>query len=83
MRKRKRPYAVSLFFLDWRTIACCLVKTVRKNATIDWTQRENMHTNLRRLVKRILRDYGYPLEMVDRAMVTILEQAEVFSDKVP
>ena len=41
-------------------IARELVRTVRANVTIDWTLRENVRANLRRLVKRILRKYGYP-----------------------
>ena len=42
-----------------RTIAQELVKTVRANVTIDWTLRENVRAQLRVLVKRILRKYGY------------------------
>ena len=37
-----------------RDIARELVETVRGNVTIDWTLRENVRPNLRRLVKRIL-----------------------------
>ena len=35
-------------------------ETVRNNVRIDWTLRENVRANLRRLVKRILRKHGYP-----------------------
>jgi type I restriction enzyme R subunit len=62
-----------------RTIARELLKTIRNNVTIDWTVKENVRANLRRLVKRILRQYGYPPEMQERATVTILEQAEALS----
>ncbi len=41
-------------------IARELVDTVRRNVTIDWTERENARAHLRRLVKRVLRKYGYP-----------------------
>ena len=43
-----------------RDIARELVETVRNNVKIDWTLRENVRANLRRLVKRILRKHGYP-----------------------
>ncbi len=43
-----------------RDIARELVKTVRANVTIDWTVRENIRAQLRVVVKRILRKYGYP-----------------------
>lgn len=63
-----------------RTIARELVRTVRENVTIDWTLRENVRANLRRLVKRILRKHGYPPDKADSATLTVLRQAEVLSE---
>ena len=62
-----------------RTIARELVATVRNNLTIDWTVRENVRAQLRVLVKRILRKYGYPPDKQEKATQTVLEQAEVLS----
>ena len=62
-----------------RDIARELVETVRGNVTIDWTLRENVRANLRRLVKRVLRQHGYPPDKQDAATRTVLEQAEVLS----
>jgi type I restriction enzyme R subunit len=62
-----------------RTIAQELVRTVRANVTIDWTLRENVRAQLRVLVKRILRKYGYPPDKQEKATQTVLEQAEVLS----
>lgn len=67
-----------------RLIAQELVKTVRANITIDWTVRENVRAQLRVLVKRILRKYGYPPDKQEKATQTVLEQAEALSqDWVP
>ena len=55
------------------------VRTVRANVTIDWTLRENVRANLRRLVKRILRKYGYAPDKQEGATRTVIEQAEVLS----
>jgi type I restriction enzyme R subunit len=63
-----------------KTIARELVATVRKNATIDWTIRDNVRAQLRVLVKRILRKYGYPPDKQEKATQTVLEQAEVLSE---
>jgi hypothetical protein len=52
---------------------------VRKNVTIDWTIRDNVRAQLRVLVKRILRKYGYPPDKQEKATRTVLEQAEVLS----
>lgn len=60
-----------------RTIAREVAEAVRKNVTIDWTVRENMRAQLRVIVKRILRKYGYPPDKQERATQTVLEQAEV------
>ena len=62
-----------------RDIARELVTTVRGNVTIDWTLRENVRANLRRLVKRVLRRYGYPPDKQEKATRLVLEQAEVIS----
>ena len=62
-----------------RDIARELVETVRNNVKIDWTLRENVRANLRRLVKRILRKHGYPPDKQEQATRTVLEQAEVLS----
>ena len=62
-----------------RDIARELVETVRGNVTIDWTLRENVRANLRRLVKRILRKHGYPPDKQEKATQTVLEQTEVLS----
>jgi type I restriction enzyme, R subunit len=62
-----------------RIIARELVATVRNNVTIDWTLRENVRAQLRVLVKRILRKYGYPPDKQEKATQTVLEQAEALS----
>jgi type I restriction enzyme, R subunit len=62
-----------------RTIARELVATVRANVTIDWTVRENVRAQLRVLVKRILRNHGYPPDLQEKATQTVLEQAKVLS----
>ena len=56
-----------------------LVAAVRANVTIDWTLRENVRAQLRVLVKRILRKYGYPPDKQERATQLVLEQAELLS----
>ncbi len=62
-----------------RGIARELVETVRNNVTIDWTLRENVRAQLRVLVKRILRRYGYPPDKQEKATQTVLEQAALLS----
>ena len=62
-----------------RSIARELVETVRNAVTIDWTLREHVRANLRRLVKRTLRKHGYSPDKQERATRTVLEQAEVLS----
>jgi type I restriction enzyme R subunit len=62
-----------------RSIARELVASVRANVTIDWTVRENVRAQLRVLIKRILRKYGYPPDKQEKATQTVLEQAAVLS----
>jgi type I restriction enzyme R subunit len=60
-----------------KTIAQELVTAVRRSVTIDWTVRENARAQIRVIVKRILRKYGYPPDKQEKATQTVLEQAEV------
>ena len=62
-------------------IAQELVKAVRGNIKIDWTVRENVRAEMRVIVKRILRRYGYPPDKQARATELILEQAELICKK--
>ena len=63
-----------------RDIARELVQTVKNNVTIDWTVRESVQANLRRLVKRILRKYGYPPDKQEQATTLVLEQAALHAE---
>ena len=60
-----------------RTIAREVTDAVRKNVTIDWTMRENVRAQLRVIIKRILRKYGYPPDKQEKATQTVLEQVEL------
>ncbi len=42
---------------------------------------ENVDAQLRVLVKRILRKYGYPPDKQEKATQTVLEQAEALSEE--
>lgn len=64
-----------------RQIVQELVRAVRENVTVDWTIRESARANLRVMVKRILRKYGYPPDRQEKAVQAVIEQAEVLSEE--
>ena len=45
--------------------------------TIDWTLRESACAKIKVLVKRILNRYGYPPDLQEEAVKTVLQQAEL------
>jgi type I restriction enzyme R subunit len=61
------------------TVAREVARTVRDNATIDWTVRESVRANMRRMVKRTLNRLGYPPDKRDGAVETVVRQAELFT----
>jgi type I restriction enzyme R subunit len=63
-----------------KTIARELVVHVRKSVTIDWTLRESAQAQIRVLVRRILRKYGYPPDKQEQATKTVLEQAKLLCE---
>ncbi|HMS16888.1 MAG TPA: DUF3387 domain-containing protein, partial [Planctomycetota bacterium] len=60
-----------------RVIAIELTSQMRKSVTIDWTLREGARAKIRVMVKRILNKYGYPPDLQDEAVKTVLAQAEL------
>jgi len=60
-----------------RVIAHEVLNQLRSNVTVDWHKRESARARMRVLVKRILKKYGYPPDLADEAVQTVLAQAEI------
>lgn len=63
-------------------IAVEVFRSVRGNATIDWTLKESVRARLRRDVKRILNRYGYPPDEQLVATENVLKQAELMANEL-
>jgi type I restriction enzyme R subunit len=63
-----------------KKIAHELTENLRKNISVDWSQRESMRASLRLMVKRILRKYKYPPDLADAAVELVLQQAEALGE---
>lgn len=63
-------------------IAIEVFRSVKSNATIDWTLKESVRARLRRDVKRILNRYGYPPDQQLIATENVLKQAELMADEL-
>ena len=60
-------------------IARELTQQIRGSVTIDWTAKEAVRARLRVLVRRKLRQHGYPPDKAERAVETVLKQAELLA----
>ncbi|HEX2866572.1 MAG TPA: type I restriction endonuclease subunit R [Ignavibacteriales bacterium] len=65
-----------------RELAVVLYEKVRQNASIDWTIKESVKARLKVIVKRTLRQYGYPPDMEKLATETVLKQAELIANEL-
>jgi type I restriction enzyme R subunit len=65
-----------------RELAVVLFERVRENASIDWTIKESVKSKLKVIVKRTLRQYGYPPDMQKLATETVLRQAEMIAEEM-
>ena len=65
-----------------RELAVVLYEKVKENAAIDWTIKESVKAKLKVIVKRILRQYGYPPDMQMLATETVLKQAELIAEEL-
>jgi type I restriction enzyme R subunit len=62
-----------------KVIAHELLVGLKGSVTVDWSHRESARARMRVLVKRILRKHGYPPDLQDAAVQTVLRQAEALS----
>ncbi len=60
-----------------KIIAAELITKVRQSVRIDWTLRESARARIKVMVKRILNKYGYPPDLQEDAVKTVLMQAEL------
>ncbi len=60
-----------------KVIATELITRVRESVTIDWQFRDGTRAKIRVIVKRILNKYGYPPDLQEEAVKTVLAQAEL------
>jgi hypothetical protein len=63
-----------------KVIAAELISKVKKSVTIDWTLRESARARIKVMVKRILNKYGYPPDLQEEAVRTVLMQAELLCE---
>ena len=66
-----------------RVIANELLNSLKSNASVDWQLRQSARARMQVLVKRILRKHGYPSDLQDAAVQTVLQQAEALSATWP
>ncbi len=65
-----------------RELAVVLTQKVKANASIDWTIKESVRAKLKVIVKRTLRQFGYPPDMQLLATQTVLKQAEMIAEEL-
>ncbi|MDT8405584.1 type I restriction endonuclease subunit R, partial [Sulfuriflexus sp.] len=65
-----------------RELAIVLFERVKANASIDWTLKESVKAKLKVIVKRTLRQFGYPPDMQKLATETVLKQAEMLANEL-
>lgn len=63
-------------------IAVEVNKVVHDNTSIDWAVKESVQAGLRSAIKKVLRKYGYPPDMQDRAVMQVLEQAKAICEEI-
>lgn len=65
-----------------RELAVILTERVKANASIDWTIKESVRAKLKVIIKRTLRQFGYPPDMQKLATETVLKQAELIANEI-
>ncbi len=77
-----KPAAIKDFYENEELIAITreLTEMLRKNRTIDWQNKESARANMRRMVKRLLKNHRYPPDEVQGAVDVVIHQCELWTD---
>ncbi len=73
----------STSFLDdnkMKELIHTIVDVIRKNATVDWSKRDDVRAKLRLTVKKILMRYGYPPDLAKLEADRVLAQGESLAE---
>lgn len=73
----------STSFLDdekMKELIHTIVDVIRKNATVDWSKRDDVRAQLRLTVKKILMRYGYPPDLAKMEADRVIAQSESLAD---
>lgn len=68
--------------VTWLNMSCGTIgcTPIRKNATVDWSKRDNVRAQLRLTVKKILMCYGYPPDLAKMEADRVIAQSESLAD---
>lgn len=62
-----------------KQIAHELTQAIKSNIKVDWALRENVRAQMRVIVRRLLKKYGYPPDLEKMAIDLVLQQAELMA----
>ena len=76
-----KPQAVKDFYDNDQLVSITreLTEALRANKTIDWNAKESARAGMRRIVKRLLKKYGYPPEGREDALEIVMKQCNMWS----
>lgn len=65
---------------QFKALTIALAEQLRKNRTIDWNKKDSARASMRRIIKRLLREYHYPPEGYEQALSTVMKQCEKWAE---
>lgn len=65
---------------QFKALTVALTEQLRKNRTIDWNKKKSAQASMRRIIKRLLREYHYPPEGYEQALSTVMKQCEKWAE---
>ncbi len=79
-----KPQVVKDFYENAELIAITkeLAESLRKNKTIDWQKKSSARAKMRMMIKRLLKKHKYPPEGMEDAVHTVMEQCELWADRL-
>jgi len=65
---------------QFKALTIALTEQLRRNRTIDWNKKDSARASMRRIIKRLLREYEYPPKGFEQALATVMRQCEKWAE---
>lgn len=79
-----KPQAIKDFYQNNELVSLTkeLLKALQNNKVLDWQNKQSSRATMRKMIKRLLKKYGYPPDKTNNTTNIVMQQCELWADNI-